>query len=78
MVNFIGVGGDDEVVFSFGLPTFKLTGEGCDVGVGCIAPRLVEESLHVDLILVGNDITCLELLEHCRDGLILVPNIVFR
>ena len=59
MVDFIGVSDDDKVVLTFGLPTFDLVGEGCDVGVGCVAPRLLEEVLHVELLLVGNDIPCL-------------------
>ena len=78
MVDFIGVGDDNEVVLTFGLPAFELAGKGCDVEVGCVAPRLVEERLHVKLILVGNAITCSELLDHRHCGMILVPNIVFR
>ena len=71
MVEFIGVGDDDEVLLAYGLPEFKLTGEGRDVGFGCVAPRLVEEGLHVELLLVGNDVPSSELLEHRHVGLIL-------
>ena len=77
MVEFIGVDDDDEFVLAFGLPAFELPGEGCDVGVGCVAPRLVEEGPNVVLLLVGNDVKSLELLDNRRDGLILVADIVF-
>ena len=77
VVDFIGVGDDEEFVLAFGLLGFDLIGEGFDVGVGCVAPKLVEEGPHVELLIVGNDIPCSELLDHRRDGLILVPDIVF-
>ena len=44
--------------------------------VGCVAPRILEECLHVELLLVGNDIPCSELLDHRHDDMILVPDIV--
>ena len=45
--------------------------------VGCVAPRLVEEGLHVEFLLVGDNVPSLEFLEHRRDDLILVPDIYF-
>ena len=77
VVDFIGVGDDVKVVFTFGLTEFELTGEGRDVGVGSVAPKIVEESLNIELLLVGNDVPISELLDHCRNGLILVSDIVF-
>ena len=76
-VDFIGVGDDDKVVLAFGLPTFELMGKGRDVVFRCVTPRLVEEGLHIELLIVGNDVPSPELLDHRRDGLILVPDIVF-
>ena len=77
MVDFISIGDDDKVALAFGLPEFELTGEGCDAGVGCVAPRIVEKGLHVELLLVVNYIPSSELLDHRRDGMVLVPNIFF-
>ena len=78
VIESIGVGENDDVVLAFDLPAFEMMGKGCDMGVGCVAPRLAEEFLHVKLLLVGNDTPCLELFEHCCNGLILVLYIVSR
>ena len=77
MVNFIGVSDDDEVVFAFDLTAGELAGKGSDVQVGSIATSLVEEGLHVERLLVGDDVPSPELLEYCRNGLVFVVNIVF-
>ena len=64
VVDFIGVDDDHQVFLAFCLPAFKLTYKRFDVGVGFVAPGLVEESPHVEIFLVGNDKLSLEMLDH--------------
>ena len=56
---------------AFDLAPVQLSGKGCDVGIGCVAPRLKEVRLDDYPLLCRYDVTRMELLHHCLNVLIL-------
>ena len=58
---------DDIAILAVTFPAFELTCIGLDVGVGSVAPRPVEENLHIEFFFVYDDGPRLEMLDHQRD-----------
>ena len=66
----------DPMVLSFYLAPVHLIGGVCDMRVGCVAPRREEVCLDLYLLLGCDDVPRPELIDHCLDCLVFVPNVV--
>ena len=77
MFHLVGIGDCDPMVLVFKLVPVQLTGEGCDMCVGCVVPRHKLVCLDGDLLLGYDYVPLLYLLDHCLDCLVIVPNVVF-
>ena len=66
----------DPMVLAFNLAPVQLAGEGCNVGVGRVAPGIEEVRLDGELFLSRDDVPRLELLNH-HPNVFLVTRVVF-
>ena len=70
VVHFVSLGDCDPMVLTFDLAPVQLAGKGCDVVVGRVAPRLEEVRLDGNLFLCCDDVSHMDLLDHCPNVLV--------
>ena len=75
-VHLVGLVDCDSMVLVFNFAPVQLTGEGCVMCIRRVALRLKELCLDGKLLLCCNEVTRLELIDHCIDGLIIVTRVV--
>ena len=77
VVQFVGLGDCDPMVLSLDLAPIQLSGEGCYMGIGCVAPGFEEVRLDGERFLGHDDVPHLELLDHRPNILIFITSVVF-
>ena len=64
------------MVLALDLVIVQLTGKGCYMSVGSVAPHLKEVCLDGELLLCCDNVPCLVQLDHRLDGLIILTHVV--